>query len=168
MQALKWQMERDPATVRAEREQMITQIENANARMWQSGLRDQWFAGCDDGVKRVCEGVNGHLMHELLVAFKYHDAECVELLRQGVSLVVCLHVECAIALLKGAPMIGELEASGIGELIERAAGTKHESKACKSVEELKACKASSNTTLVAELREDSHAEDILRATRRSV
>ena len=47
-------------------------------------------AGCDDGVKRVCEGVNGHLLHELLVAFKYHDAECVELLRKGVTLIAWL------------------------------------------------------------------------------
>jgi hypothetical protein len=66
-----------------EREQMISQLEWANAELVSSGKCAHWFRDCDAITKKVTEGVNGFLMQELLVASGHCDVGAVELFRQG-------------------------------------------------------------------------------------
>jgi hypothetical protein len=45
--------ERTSPQIMLEREEMITQLEDANAKMWQSGVCDAWLADADEGVRKV-------------------------------------------------------------------------------------------------------------------
>ncbi len=65
-----------------QREEMITRLEWANEQLWKSGKCQQWFRQCDDGIKRVSEGVNGYLLQELLRASRHCDLAVVELFRE--------------------------------------------------------------------------------------
>ena len=97
-----------------QREEMITRLEWANEQLWKSGKCQQWFGQCDDGIKRVSEGVNGYLLQELLRASRHCDLAVVELFRKGMEgalVAVCK----ARLLVSGAAMLGELSRSGVGE-----------------------------------------------------
>ena len=67
----------------SQREEMISQLEWANAQIWSTGKRDWWFRNSDETVKQVAEGVNGYLFEELIRASKHRDTSAAELFRQG-------------------------------------------------------------------------------------
>ena len=103
-----------------------------------SSFTQAWYNGCDAGVRRVAGKANGHLFHQLLVAAKYCDPECVFMLREG------------------ADVLGELVCSGIGKPII--------SDSCKSTEKLRADKATWNARLLKELKEDKLSEKLMQIT----
>ena len=76
-------MQRSPEEVMRQREEMISQLELANAQMWSAGKRDWWFGDCDDITKQVTEEANGCLLEELIRASNHCDASAAELLRKG-------------------------------------------------------------------------------------
>ena len=83
MQALSWQAARSPEEVREQREEMVTQLENAATLLREAGECEQWFMGCDKTVSKVAASVNGPLLEQLLTACSYRDAACTELFRSG-------------------------------------------------------------------------------------
>ena len=84
---------------------MISQLELASNKMKKSGVHvfesldvcgegfrvagmcAQWFAECDEIIKKVSEGVNGQLFATLLQAKDYPDPECAELFRKGMGIM---------------------------------------------------------------------------------
>ena len=90
-QAIEWMCAQSPRSIYVQREAMIRKLEAANQKMHASGLCDSWFGSADQQTRAVTAGVNGHLWSVLLRASDYVDPDCVDLLRQGVLLVVSLH-----------------------------------------------------------------------------
>jgi hypothetical protein len=90
-QAIEWMCAQSPRSIYVQREAMIRKLEAANQKMHASGLCDSWFGSADQQTRAVTAGVNGHLWSVLLRASDYVDPDCVDLLRQGVLLVVFLH-----------------------------------------------------------------------------
>ena len=107
IESMRWQSSRTAKQVMLEREEMITQLEQADKTMRESGslisrirvlfspwqllyvgVCAQWFAESDDVIKKVSETVNGQLLSTLLQATGYHDCECAELFRNGVRVCV--------------------------------------------------------------------------------
>ena len=95
LEALLWQAERSCSIVMAEREAIMVALELANTKMRDSGLCQEWFNGCDEITRRVSREANGQLFQDLLVAADYRDADCVELLRQGLC-HACIRVGCTL------------------------------------------------------------------------
>jgi len=178
-QAIEWQSQRTAAEVISQREEMISQLELADAELRKSGKQARWFHGCDEAVKALCKEVNGFLFQELLAATKYKDSEAVELFRRGavravLHFILCdgqwafggrsvsfICVACLMLHVPGAPMIGELACSGIGEKLGDVARVD----VVKSIEELRANRQRNNTALLSELREDIHSETLLELAR---
>ena len=69
--------------VNAPRLKLIAQIEKAGQQLRISGAVDKWFCDDDAEIRRVCKGVNGHLLEVLLRAAQYPDIDCLNLLRHG-------------------------------------------------------------------------------------
>ena len=95
LEAQLWQAERSGSIVMAEREAIVVALELADTKMRESGLCHEWFQDCDEVTRRVSREANGQLFQDLLVAAGYRDAECVELLRQGLC-HACFHVCCTL------------------------------------------------------------------------
>ena len=89
-------------------------------------------------IGQVSRGVNGLLLQQLAIISGHKDLECVEFFRQG------------------APFLGKLPCSGNGTPIV-ASGDK-------SVSMLRELCVESNAALVGSLREDVHAQELLRLT----
>ena len=89
-QALKWISKWSAKQIIAEREEVISQLERADALMRASGMCTEWFAECDREMRAVVGASNGQLFEQLLKACKYKDAQCVELLRKGATSWVSL------------------------------------------------------------------------------
>ena len=117
---------------------MLVQLEQAGEGLWKSGWRDKWFARSDLETRNVTREANGHLFLELARATGFADLDGVELLR------------------KGASMIEELECSGMGTPLPQGLH--------KPAEMLRQTCRASNRALLAELREDPKAEELLRVT----
>ena len=90
-QAIEWMSAQSPRSIYVQREAMIRKLEAANQKMHASGLCASWFGSADQQTRAVTAGVNGHLWSVLLRASGYVDPDCVDLLRQGVLLVLFLH-----------------------------------------------------------------------------
>ena len=90
-QAIEWMSAQSPRSIYVQREAMIRKLQAANQKMHASGLCDSWFGSADQQTREVAAGVNGHLWSVLLRASDYVDPDCVDLLRQGVLLVLSLH-----------------------------------------------------------------------------
>jgi hypothetical protein len=93
-QAIEWQAERTPAEVMQQREEMMSKLEEANAAMWESGKRAEWFQRCDGITKGVSAGVNGYLLQELLCASGHCDPAAADLFRNGKCLHACFTYGC--------------------------------------------------------------------------
>ena len=101
--------------------------------------------------------VNGHLFRQLLDAADYVDAECVDLLRVGASAGPLASPPWYGSCSAGAPVLGELPRSGLGEPLAPAVG--------KCIDKLWATRGERNSELLATLKEDVHAEELLRAAK---
>ena len=86
-QAVQWQAAHSASEVIELRETVMDQLEEANRRMNAAGICSKWLEGCDEEVTKLSRNVNGHLFGELMCVYDYHDASCVELLRNGSSLL---------------------------------------------------------------------------------
>ncbi len=93
-QAIEWQSQRTAAEVISQREEMISQLEFADAELRKSGKQARWFHGCDEAIKALSKEVNGFLFQELLAATKYKDCEAVELFRRGAVRAVLHFILC--------------------------------------------------------------------------
>ena len=82
-QALQWQASRTAEQVIAEREAMISALEEANTRMWESGVGDRWLSEAPRSVRNVAEGVNGHLLQQLLAVTGHPDEDLPLLFKHG-------------------------------------------------------------------------------------
>ena len=138
-QAIHWISDRSPDEVMAFREQMISSLESASASMRESGLCEDWLASGDCYAQRISRDVNGQLFGQLLSAAGYGDIGCVDLLRHG------------------APLMGDLERSGVGvPVVNGPAG---------SSERLRSDCARRNADLIRSLHEESDASELLDLTR---
>ena len=77
---------------------MISRIEFAAEEIIDSGLQQEWLQGADAAARAVIGSVNGPLLQQLLEATEYDDLSVVEML------------------LKGAPMVGQLDNCDVGDL----------------------------------------------------
>lgn len=139
--ALSWLSVLPADTVNYVREVIITGLEGWAADLRQKGECSEWFLGCDAAVVKVAEGVNGPMLRLLAALSGHVDPECIEFFRVG------------------APLYGLLDRSGIGVPID-----------CAAVPEAEAtmrehCLAS-NAKLLAKLREDPFAKDLMELTRK--
>ena len=82
-EALLWQAAHSAEEVIAEREVMISRLEEANAAMWLSGHARRWYCNSHPDVAEVSKTVNGQLMHDLATAMEDIDTEAVQLFRTG-------------------------------------------------------------------------------------
>jgi len=136
--ALEWVAARSAQRVMEEREAIISSIEADAKMMWASGACEKWFGVCDAEVREVAATVNGPLMHELALRAEHCDVACVDFFRQG------------------APLLGKLEYSGIGD---EKVFKEHQ-----SLNLLKANCGMQNRKLLQTLREDERSIALLELT----
>ena len=140
-EALEWLSSVPPATVNEVRETIITGLECWAARLQESGEREAWFEGCDMVVQGVARDVNGPLLYALAAISGHIDPACIEFFRSG------------------APLYGMLARSGIGVHVE-----------CPGVPEVEEAMMAHclqrNTQLIASLREDTFAAELMELTRK--
>ena len=82
-EAIRWIAERDPDRIMREREEVISALEEAGRRMWNSGLVKSWYEGADPTVRAAAGRVNGYLLEQLLRATGYEDWRCARIFRDG-------------------------------------------------------------------------------------
>ena len=93
--ALKWQAERTPAQVMAEREFIISGLEAEGLKMWNSGACTEWLNKASDAsIAGVSATVNGPLLCDLCHATLYNDKESVQMFRKGADLYGRMCVTC--------------------------------------------------------------------------
>ena len=80
---MEWQAKRDPSKIIQEREAMVAATEEAGAEMRASGVLAEWYAMCDERVRRVSETVNGALLAELLREGGHKEPDCADIFREG-------------------------------------------------------------------------------------
>ena len=114
---------------------MISRIEFAAEEIFDSGLQQEWLQGADAAARAVIGSVNGPLLQQLLEATEYDDLSVAEML------------------LKGAPMVGQLDNCDVGDLQGAM------------VNQLWQRRHASNEKLLSDLREDELADELLRITR---
>ena len=137
--ALEWVGAHSAAEVREWRELAVQRVEQRAAYLWQSGAVDRWGQGLDSGTQRIVAGVCGPLLHELATAVEYEDMACLGFFTEG------------------APLIGELEPSGIGLPEEPRGERLRES-------ELMGAARERNLKTLSSLRADPHEEALWDAT----
>ena len=96
MQAVEWVTSLTADDVVAFREKVMTQLEEAGARMKACGACDAWFGTADSSTRNVVGDSNGMLLEQLIKLSEHADTKCADLLRYG------------------AQIVGELARSGIG------------------------------------------------------
>ena len=67
---------------------MISAIEEAGAKMWATGWRDEWFCNCESNIKRLCATVNGQLFEDLAKSINHSNTQSVDYFRQGIVHIV--------------------------------------------------------------------------------
>ena len=137
--ALEWVGAHSAAEVREWRELAVQRVEQRAAYLWQSGAVDRWGQGLDSGTQRIVAGVCGPLLHELATAVEYEDMACLSFFTDG------------------APLLGELEPSGIGLPEEPRGERLRES-------ELMGAARERNLKTLSSLRADPHEEALWDAT----
>ena len=80
---MEWQAKRGPSKIIQEREAMVAAIEEAGAEMRASGALTEWFAMCEERVRRVSATVNGALFAELLREGGHKEPDCADIFREG-------------------------------------------------------------------------------------
>jgi hypothetical protein len=86
--ALAWEASLQPREIMQKREAMISQIEEADTKMKLSGLRNDWLAAADAGVRGVVAEANGELFEQLAARSGFRDAGAAPLLREGAPFTV--------------------------------------------------------------------------------
>ena len=61
LECIQWRIDRDSASAKEYREQVIRNIENAGQRFWEAGEAEEWMRDADSYAKRMCREVNGPL-----------------------------------------------------------------------------------------------------------
>ena len=117
-------------------------------------MNERWFEDSDAVTRRMCSGVNGYLIQELVRATGHCDADVADLFRQGDRSrgQVCVVARC-VCLFAGARLIGELDRSGVGETVAVDV--------VKSVDSLRASCGGNNEVLLRQLREDDNSDALL-------
>ena len=141
--AIEWINQRSCAQVMAERERIVSKIEQLGELMIRDGRRDAWFVGADPHVAGVSNGVNGPLAMWLAIASDYHDREAIELFR------------------KGAEMAGVLTNSGLGTPIDIP-----ETPVCSMA--LRSECWTRNQELLSTLHKDVHCDELVSLMRKDV
>ena len=139
MDALAWMESRSQEQIVCEREAMLCGLERHAEQLVKSGACSAWLNEADPYIKVISESVNGPLLEELARATLYHDVECVEFFRSGARLV------------------GPLDVSGSGKLIDTSP---HQ-----STDELRVGALERNRALLGSLSEDTFAEQLLELTK---
>ena len=98
--ALEWTAARSAEEVILERESVISEFERLGKAAKESGDCEKWLESCDASMREVVKSINGPLLQQLMKAVEHCDQECADLFR------------------KGAPLLGKLFRSGIGEAVE--------------------------------------------------
>ena len=129
-------------------------IEEAGAEMRASGALTEWFAMCEERVRRVSATVNGALFAELLREGGHKEPDCADIFREGKNNMKHA-MQKNIMLCTGAEMYEKLKKSGIGEEIECVEG--------RSVEELRQKSREHNETLEGQFKEVTTSEKLLEA-----
>ena len=83
VQANKWCAEMSAPEIIAKRQAMRMRIKEMDSRMRQSGLKEDWFEGADEGVYAVASEANGELFEQLARVAMFVDEGAVPLLREG-------------------------------------------------------------------------------------
>ena len=138
--AVAWAAATPPAVKARERERALDNLARRAQQLVASGRAEAWFAGAADTVRRVAATVNGPLCEALASELQYHDPECVNLFREG------------------ARISGDLPASGHGRAIPR------KTKGYEDASTLLSSALDRNTALLASLKPDAHAIEILEQT----
>ena len=121
-------------------EKATSRIEARAAALIASGETRAWFGAADPATRAVSRGVNGLLLAELAARAGHCDLDAVEFFRSG------------------APLVGHLPRSGLGEPIDGAS--------CVPVEALRDAATRQNSSVLKKrLRPDPHAEVLHEATR---
>lgn len=128
--ALRWQCERGPTAVMAEREAIVAKLEHTAANLWATGECERWFGDCDPTIREVSGTVCGPLLSQLARHIGHPDTSCAELFREGAALY------------------GALPASGIGDAVVMPEVSDLGVGEC----------AAGNAELFASLREDVNAQ----------
>ena len=74
---------KQPEMIIKKREEMILQLELADAKMRESGLCAALFNAAETPTPRVAKDCNGQLFEQLLLNSGYGDPDCANLLREG-------------------------------------------------------------------------------------
>jgi hypothetical protein len=135
LRAAQWVGATASAEVMQHRERVIARIEAAAAEHRASGHCQKWFGNADRGVMRVAEGFNGPIAEELAAECMYSDAACINIFREGGDVV--------------------------GDLVDSGCGKPAEFRAACSVEALKAECGVNNRKLLASLKQDEFACELM-------
>ena len=141
-EALSWVTARTAAQVNADREAIVRQIEFEAGDLVSSGAAARWMLSASPEVRSVAKGVNGPLLERLAHRAGFEDLACIEFFRWG------------------APAAGPLPPSGSGAPTAR-------DKAMPVVDLLRSAEKV-NAAMIASLREDKHASELLRVTAQDV
>ena len=95
--AVDWIIGHEAVDVIARREEAICRIEALGHDLLRTGACDNWFNGCDAGVKRVAAGVNGPLMELLVKETGHCDAQCPLIFKHGTRCARVLPSQCSVA-----------------------------------------------------------------------
>ena len=91
-QVLQWVAARTPEEIIELREHVMSQIEEAGARLWRSKGVNRWMGGAETGVQRVSRSVNGSLFEQLLAQLDCGDVAAARLFMNGALQGVCVRV----------------------------------------------------------------------------
>ena len=144
MEALRWSAARSLRQCIYEREERVRRIEARAAHFEASGEAEAARKAAPPEFRPLLAGVNIPLLKELARESEWHDAECIDFFSRG------------------APLLGNLVYSGNGRALsadERAGDTGAE------VAALRASTLAFNNSLLASVREDPLASELLRKSR---
>lgn len=143
-EAIQWSAERSLTQCICEREQRVRRIEVMAAQFEASGAAEAVRRAAPPHFGPLVAGVNIPLMRELARESAWHDAECIDFFTRG------------------APLMGNLACSGNG----RALGPgERPGDAGAAVEELRSSALAGNASLLASIRADPLASELLQKTR---
>ncbi|CAK0899991.1 unnamed protein product, partial [Prorocentrum cordatum] len=144
MEALRWSAARSLRQCIKEREERVRRIEARAAHFEASGVAEAARKAAPPEFRPLIAGVNIPLLKELARESEWRDAECIDFFSRG------------------APLLGNLACSGNGRALspeERAGDTSAE------VARLRASALACNDLILASIREDPLASEVLRKTR---
>jgi hypothetical protein len=140
MDNLRWIADNSVTDIKAFRDAAMLKIEQADARLRESGAAQKWLAAGDPCAQKVSGQVNGPLLEELARITGYWDPSCVDTLRHGGNVA--------------------------GRLPNSGCGTAHEFPEASSTDDLYYSCAQRNRETLQGLREDPEAQFLLDEARK--